>query len=114
MAARVTYALGLLLALLVACDATDPMDDATVAEAMDGMPSAASLTKENPVAFIEIEGPNFYALYNPKVVSADGVLWHSQKNCPGSPPNYAFPLTKPLSISDGLQRITMACQYKFN
>ena len=114
MAARMTFALSLLLAVLVACDATAPVEGASAAESMDALPSADELTRENPVAFIESPGPNFYTIYNPKVVSADGVLWHSHKNCPGSPPNYAFPLSEPLGVSDGLQRITMACQYKHN
>jgi len=114
MAARMIFAISLLLAVLVACDATAPVDGVSAAVDMDALPSADDLTRENPVAFIEIPGPNFYTIYNPTVVSADGVLWHSHKNCPGSPPNYAFPLSEPLGVSGGLQRITMACQYKYN
>lgn len=114
MAARMSFALGLLLVVLVACDATDPIDGETAVDTIEGVPEAETLTRENPVSFIEIEGPNFHVVYNPKVVSDDGVLWHSHKNCPGSPPNYAFPVSKPVKLSDGLQRVTMACQYKYN
>lgn len=114
MAARIAIALGLLVAVLTACDATDPIDDDGAVSSSENLPGAKELTKENPVSFIELEGPNFHVVYNPKVVSNDGVLWHSHKNCPGSPPNYAFPVSKPMKLSDGLQRVTMACQYKYN
>lgn len=115
MAARLGFALGALLLLaLSACDATEPADGDGQQTVIEGLPAAADLTKNDPVRFIEISGPTFYAVYNPKVVSDDGVLWHSHKNCPGSPPNYAFPVSEPQKLSDGLQRVTMACQYKHN
>jgi len=114
MAARIALVVGLLTALLTACDATDPIEDESAISSSENLPEAQELTKENPVSFIELEGPNFHVVYNPKVVSDDGVLWHSHKNCPDSPPNYAFPVSKPVKLSDGLQRVTMACQYKFN
>ena len=114
MAARIGFALGFLLLILTACDATETIDGDDGRAATDSVPAAADLTKNNPVRFVEIDGPTFYAVYNPKVVSDDGVLWHSQKNCPDSPPNYAFPVSKTQKTSDGLQRVTMACQYKHN
>ena len=114
MAARMNLLVSLLALCLVACDATDPVSTDEAADVSNAMPSAETLTKQNPVAFIEIEGPTFYVVYNPNVISTDGALFHSQKNCPGSPPNYAFPLSEPVKASDGLQRMTMACQYTFN
>ena len=114
MAARMTFALGLILVVLAACDATDPLASGSAAGAMDGLPEPGALTRSAPVAFIEIEGPSFYTVYDPDVVSDDGVLWHSHKNCPGSPPNYSFPLSEPVDVRSDLRRMTMACQYKHN
>jgi hypothetical protein len=108
-ASQLIALLGLCLSL-VACDATDPIATAS----MDGLPERGALTKKNPVAFVEIDGPTFYVLFDPDVVSAAGVLWHSHKNCPGTPRNYSFPLSKPVQVRDDLQRMTMACQYKYN
>ena len=116
MAARMSFLAGLLALCLVACDATEPVsaDDPRATAEESSMPAADTLTKQNPVAFVEIEGPTFFVVYNPNIISSDGALFHSQKNCPDSPPNYAFPLSEPVQASDGLRRMTMACQYKFN
>lgn len=109
MASQLIALLGLCLGL-VACDATDPLATAT----MEGLPEPGVLSKQAPVAFIELEGPNFYVIFDPEVVSAAGVLWHSHKNCPGTPRNYSFPVSEPVQVRDDLQRMTMACQYRYN
>ena len=80
---------------------------------LDELPAPGTLTREGPVMVFELDGPTFLAVYDPSVISDDGVLWHAHKNCPGTPENYAFPASQPLQIRDDLRRVTMACQYGF-
>ncbi|HCI00163.1 MAG TPA: hypothetical protein DFJ59_05165 [Alphaproteobacteria bacterium] len=77
----------------------------------DELPASGTLTREAPVMVFKLDGPTFLAVYDPLVISDDGVLWHAHKNCPGTPENYAFPASQPLQIRDDLRRVTMACQY---
>ncbi len=95
--------------LLAACSATDQ----PAGPAADELPAPGELTREAPVMVYELDGPTFLAVYDPAVISDDGVLWHSHKNCPDTPKNYAFPVSEPLPIRNDLRRVTMACQYGF-
>ena len=97
------------LCWLSGCDATDLAPGPT----LDELPAPGTLTREAPVMVFELDGPTFLAVYEPSVISDDGVLWHAHKNCPGTPENYAFPASQPLQIRDDLRRVTMACQYGF-
>ena len=66
------------LCWLSGCDATDLAPGPTI----DELPAPGTLTREAPVMVFELDGPTFLAVYDPSVISDDGVLWHAHKNCP--------------------------------
>ena len=114
MASRLSLALVALLGL-AACEATDPLNSAMNNAAFGpDVPDASIFSRETPVAFVELEGPMFYTYYNPDHVNAAGILFHSHKNCPGTPRNYAFPLSEAEKLGADLHRRIMACQYGYN